>query len=143
MYTIIIYFASHSFQCVLSLYCSCHHYLLVFTNIYQVEAHSIDIQNPFWDASLSKLVKTVAFKLGIHPDDLSAKLDMLLYMEKGSSIDWCSNMEEDENIIGSMLIQLPSNFVGGKISVFDGDDEDVDEENEADFITSFNMGGPT
>mmetsp|Transcript_17161 Transcript_17161/g.26881 ORF Transcript_17161/g.26881 Transcript_17161/m.26881 type:complete len:958 (-) Transcript_17161:146-3019(-) len=111
----------------------------VFTNIYQVEAHSIDIQNPFWDASLSKLVKTVAFKFGIRPDNLSAKLDMLLHMEKGSSIDWCSNVEEDENIIGSMLIQLPSIFTGGKISVFDGD-EDVDEENEADFITSFNMG---
>lgn len=106
-----------------------------------MQAHSIDIQNPFWDASLSKLVKTVAFKLGIHPDELSAKLDMLLYMEKGSSVDWCSNVEEDEDIIGSMLIQLPSIFKGGKISVFDGD-EDVDEENEEDFITSFNMGGP-
>lgn len=113
----------------------------MFTNIYQVEEHCIDIQNPLWDASLSKLVKTAAFKLGIRPDELSAKLDMLLYMEKGSSIDWCSNVEEDENIIGSMLIQLPSNFKGGKISIFDGD-EDVDEENEADFITSFPMGGP-
>jgi hypothetical protein len=111
----------------------------VFTNVYQVEEHSIDIQNPIWDASLSKLVKTVAFKLGIRPADLTAKLDMLLYMEKGSSIDWCTNVEEDENIIGSMLIQLPSVFTGGKISVFDGG-EDVDEEDEANFITSFNMG---
>jgi len=113
----------------------------VFTNIYQVEERSIDIQNPLWDSSLSKLIKTVAFKLGIRPDDLSAKLDMLLYMEKGSSIDWCSDVEEDDNIIGSMLIQLPSIFSGGKISVFDGDEE-VDEEDEANFITSFNMGGP-
>eukprot|EP00984_Skeletonema_dohrnii_P030579 scaffold22177_cov90-Skeletonema_dohrnii-CCMP3373.AAC.1 len=113
----------------------------VFTNIYQVEEHSIDIQNPLWDSSISKLIKTVAFKLGIHPDDLSAKLDMLLYMEKGSSIDWCSDVEEDDNIVGSMLIQLPSVFTGGKISVFDGDEE-VDEEDEVNFITSFTMGGP-
>jgi len=113
----------------------------VFTNIYQVEEHSIDIQNPLWDSSLSNLIKTVAFKLGIRPDDLSAKLDMLLYMEKGSSIDWCSDVEEDDNIVGSMLIQLPSVFTGGKISIFDGDEE-VDEEDEANFITSFNMGGP-
>eukprot|EP00984_Skeletonema_dohrnii_P030785 scaffold22545_cov107-Skeletonema_dohrnii-CCMP3373.AAC.1 len=113
----------------------------VFTNIYQVEEHSIDIQNPLWDSSISKLIKTVAFKLGIRPDDLSAKLDMLLYMEKGSSIDWCSDVEEDDNIIGSMLIQLPSVFTGGKMYVFDGDEE-VDEEDEANFITSFNLGGP-
>lgn len=113
--------------------------ITVFTNVYQVEEHSIDIQNPVWDASLTKLVRTVAFKFGIRPDDLSAKLDMLLYMEKGSSIDWCSNVEEDEKIIGSMLIQLPSIFTGGKISVFDGG-EDVDEEDEENFITSFKMG---
>jgi hypothetical protein len=112
---------------------------VVFTNIYQVEERSIAIENPVWDSSLTKLLKTVAFKLGICPDDLSAKLDMLLYMEKGSSIDWCSNVEEEENIIGTMLIQLPSVFTGGKISVFDGDDEVEDED---DFITSFSMGTP-
>ena len=111
----------------------------MFTNVYQVEEHSIDIQNPIWDTSLSKLVKTLAFKLGIRPDVLTANLNMLFYMEKGSSIDWCTNVEDDENIIGSMLIQLPSVFTGGKISVFDGGD-DVDEEDEVNFITSFDMG---
>jgi hypothetical protein len=48
-------------------------------------------------------------------------------------------VEEEENIIGTMLIQLPSVFTGGKISVFDGDDEVEDED---DFINSFNIGGP-
>lgn len=51
-------------------------------------------------------MKTLAFKLGICPDDLSAKLDMLLYMEKGSSIDWCANVEEDESVIATMLIRM-------------------------------------
>ena len=58
-------------------------------------------------------------------------------MEKGSSIDWCSYVEEDSNVIGTLFIQLPSIFTGGMISVFDGDEEE-DDENE-DFINTFDL----
>lgn len=119
----------------------------VYTNIYQFTLpqdnnNNLFIQNPTWDVSISKLIQNVvAPKLGVDPDSLSAKLEMLLYMEKGSSIDWCTNVEEDEedNVIGTMLIQLPSVFAGGKISVFHGDEE-LEDEDEEDFITSFDMG---
>jgi hypothetical protein len=60
-------------------------------------------------------------------------------MEKGSSIDWCSYVEEDSNVIGTLFIQLPSIFTGGMISVFDGDEED-DEEDE-DFINTVDLSG--
>mmetsp|Transcript_2775 Transcript_2775/g.5913 ORF Transcript_2775/g.5913 Transcript_2775/m.5913 type:complete len:282 (+) Transcript_2775:197-1042(+) len=67
---------------------------------------------------------------------------MLMHMEKGSAIDWCSNIEDDANVIGTLLIQLPSVFSGGKMSVFYGDDdEDVDEDNTSVFTLGTTTGG--
>ena len=109
----------------------------VYTNIYQVEEHSIDFRNPEWDPCVTKLLASIAVKLGICPTDLSANLEMLLYMEKGSSIDWCTYVEDDANVIGTMFIQLPSIFTGGRISVFDGDE---DEEDNNDFVSTVDLG---
>ena len=108
----------------------------VYNNIYQLENHQIDLQNVCWDTNLPKLLRSIAFKLGLDPEGFTARLEMLLYMEKGSSIDWCSYVEEDSNVIGTLFIQLPSIFTGGEISVFDGDEED--EENE-DFIHAVDL----
>jgi len=49
-----------------------------YNKIFQVEPEDITIQNPKWEAALNSLVKTVAYKLGVSPMDLSVELDMLL-----------------------------------------------------------------
>jgi len=100
-----------------------------FKNVYQIEPNDIKINNPAWDTSLNKLLKVVCSKIGVRSSDIASKLDMLMYLENGSSIDWCSNVEEDKKVIGSLLIQLPSVFTGGKISIFSGSSEE-DEEDE-------------
>ena len=54
-------------------------------------------------------------------------------MEKGSSMERCVNTEEEEDVFGTLYIQLPSVFSGGEINVYSGDEkEDVNE---------FNLGG--
>ena len=108
-----------------------------FKNVYQIEPNDIKINNPAWDASLNKLLKVVCSKIGVRSSDIASKLDMLMYLEKGSSIDWCSNVEEDKKVIGSLLIQLPSVFTGGKISIFSGSSEE-DEEDET-FTNQFDL----
>jgi len=54
-------------------------------------------------------------------------------MEKGSSMERCVNTEEEEDVFGTLYIQLPSVFSGGEMNVYSGDEkEDVNE---------FNLGG--
>ena len=108
-----------------------------FKNVYQIEPNDIKINNPAWDTSLNKLLKVVCSKIGVRSSDISSKLDMLMYLEKGSSIDWCSNVEEDNKVIGSLLIQLPSVFTGGRISIFSGSSEE-DEEDDT-FTNQFDL----
>jgi hypothetical protein len=111
----------------------------VFTNVYQIEAQDLAIQNPAWTASLQKLLVPIASKMGIPPSLLSAQLDSLYLFEKGSFIDWCSSIEE-RPVIGTLLIQLPSEFSGGLIRVYDGEEGEEEDESK---ITCFGMGQST
>jgi len=84
-----------------------------------------------------KLVQTVAYKLGVHPKRLSAEFDTLIFMEKGSCITKCSNCNESKDDLGSLVIQLPSEFTGGKISIFH---EDQEKDNEDETTSIFDLG---
>ena len=107
-----------------------------FHSVYQLDPNDVLIHNPQWETSLNKLLKVIASKIGVRPADISAQLDMLMYLEKGSSIDWCSNVEEDDQVIGSLLIQLPSIFTGGKVVVFSGNEDNEDDES---FTNSYDL----
>ena len=111
----------------------------VFTKVWQIESQDLKIKNPDWGPSLTKLLSVVASKLGVPPPCLSANLDSMLYMERGSSIDWCSNIEEEAHKVATLLVQLPSSFTGGSFRVYDGEEREEDEE-DASKITSFDLG---
>eukprot|EP00984_Skeletonema_dohrnii_P028925 scaffold19148_cov67-Skeletonema_dohrnii-CCMP3373.AAC.1 len=83
--------------------------------VFEIDADEIKIQNPQWEASLEKLVETVAYKLGVVPSYLSAELDKLVYVEKGGHIERGS---DNEDVLGSLFIQLPSKFKGGEMTVY-------------------------
>ena len=78
---------------------------------------------------MEDLVKSVAYKLGFGPNDLRAEMNMLLYMEAGSRVDWCVDDEDSDKCVGVLYIQLPSAFTGGEVSIFSGqsDDEEATE----------------
>eukprot|EP00984_Skeletonema_dohrnii_P031302 scaffold23612_cov159-Skeletonema_dohrnii-CCMP3373.AAC.2 len=83
--------------------------------VFEIEADEVKIQNPQWEASLEKLVETVAYKLGVLPSYLSAEFDKLVYVEKGGHIERGS---DNEDVLGSLFIQLPSKFKGGEMTVY-------------------------
>ncbi|EJK57790.1 hypothetical protein THAOC_22136 [Thalassiosira oceanica] len=73
---------------------------------------------------VGNLVKSVAYKFGIRPNDLRADMNMLLYMEAGSRVDWCIDDEDSDEFVGVMYIQLPSAFTGGEANIFFGQNEE-------------------
>ena len=112
-----------------------------FHKTYTVDSTRVRIKNPAWKASLEKLVQTVAYKLGVDPTKLTAELHSLLYMEKGSHVERCKNSDEGGNVLGTLFIQLPSVFTGGKISIFNaGETEEGDEEKNEEETSTFQLG---
>jgi hypothetical protein len=109
----------------------------VFTNIYQIESRDIKIKNPAWPSSLRLFLNPLASRLGLKPSDLSAELDSLLFMERGSNIEWCSNIDDQKKMVGTLLIQLPSKFSGGLFRVCS------DEEGGEESMSSFGLGQST
>eukprot|EP00984_Skeletonema_dohrnii_P019249 scaffold9166_cov123-Skeletonema_dohrnii-CCMP3373.AAC.3 len=97
--------------------------------VYGIEANKIKILNPQWDESLKKLVETVAYKLGVNPSHLTAALGGLIYMERGGYIERRCDDGDEDDILGSLIIQLPSKFTGGELTISNSaEDEDADEE---------------
>ena len=74
-------------------------------------------------------------KLGVNPDYLSARGEKLIYMEQGGCLgrrrddEEDDNVfdEEDDNVMGSLVIQLPSKFTGGELTIYNSS-EDGNEE---------------
>jgi hypothetical protein len=112
--------------------------------VHSVPSTSLHIRNPAWKAGFSKLLQKVAYKLGVNPNTLSAKAEMLLYMEKGSRIDRHANALPDTNtettVLGTLFVQLPSEFTGGKFSIFAGGGEDEDGDEIEEITTNFDLG---
>lgn len=114
----------------------------IFTKVWQIESDYVKITNPEWNSSLRKLLDILASKLGVDPCRLSANLESLLYMERGSSIDWCFNKEEKSQKVGTLLVQLPSYFSGGSFQIHDGKERQDKEEDESK-ISNFDLGEVT
>eukprot|EP00984_Skeletonema_dohrnii_P014955 scaffold6403_cov128-Skeletonema_dohrnii-CCMP3373.AAC.6 len=105
--------------------------------VYGIDANKIKILNPKWDESLKKLVETVAYKLGVNPSHLTAELDGLMCMEKGGYIE---RKNGDEDVMGSLLIQLPSKFSGGELTIYNPAAEDDDQDEEESFKFTLGAG---
>ena len=102
---------------------------------YVIGSGEIKIQHPQWDEKLNKLVETVAYKLGVNPSKLTAELEKLVYMEKGGRIE---KVHESYEKMGFLIIQLPSKFTGGVLTIYHSKENDNDGENEESF--KFSMG---
>ncbi len=102
--------------------------------VYEIEASKIKIQNPQWDDSFKQLLETVAYKLGVNPSKLTAELDGLIYMEKGGYIERSNDDDGNDNgVLGTIIIQLPSKFTGGALTIYncvEDEEEDEDEDDE-------------
>mmetsp|Transcript_1641 Transcript_1641/g.2638 ORF Transcript_1641/g.2638 Transcript_1641/m.2638 type:complete len:913 (-) Transcript_1641:79-2817(-) len=103
--------------------------------VYEIEASKIKIQNPQWDNSFKQLLTTVAYKLGVNPSKLTAELDGLTYMEKGGYIERSNDDDDDGNdngVLGAIIIQLPSKFTGGALTIYNCEEDEEEDEDEDD-----------
>eukprot|EP00984_Skeletonema_dohrnii_P014959 scaffold6403_cov128-Skeletonema_dohrnii-CCMP3373.AAC.10 len=97
--------------------------------VYEIDASQIKVQNPQFNESLGNLLDTVAYKLGVNPGHLSARPKKLIYMEKGGYINRRRDDDKDGNVLGSLIIQLPSQFTGGELTIYNSSvEDDKDEE---------------
>ena len=96
----------------------------------QVDPECIKITNPSWDVSLTKLLRTAGLQLGVNPAHVRAELDMMLLFQRGSCIDRCRNADEDDNVLGTLMIQLPSVFTGGEVRIWDNNDDEESDDDE-------------
>jgi hypothetical protein len=109
--------------------------------VYQIEAGKIKIQSPQWEESLKKVIETVAYKLGVFPNYLTAKLDGLIYMEKGGCIERRRRDDnEDTTTLGSLVIQLPSKFTGGEMTIYNAVEEEDEDDDEESFKFTLGAG---
>lgn len=98
-------------------------------SLYEIGADKIKIDNPQWDESIGELLETVGYKLGVNPSYLSARPKKLMYMEQGGCINRRRDDEEDDNVLGSLIIQLPSKFTGGELTIYNSAvEEEKDDE---------------
>ena len=112
-------------------------------NVRQIEPECIQIANPAWEAALADLVRTACFRLGVNPTSVRTELDMMLMFQRGSSIDRCCNADEDENVSGTLMIQLPSVYTGGAMRIWDDNDENPNDNaasNGSDIVQAFDLG---
>jgi 2OG-Fe(II) oxygenase superfamily len=94
---------------------------------WQIEASKVTFGGgSIWDDFLKKVVNKACFGLGISDEDVKAKgihanlYKMLLY-ETGGHFTPHRDTEKEDGMFGTLIVQLPSAYSGGDISVKHGD----------------------
>jgi hypothetical protein len=92
-----------------------------FGNLYELEPSQIQIKNSSWNQSLNKLVEKVATDLGC-VGKVVAKLHKMLLYKQGGHFNKQRNIMKEKGVFGTLIIQLPSNYTGGEVIVYDNSD---------------------
>jgi hypothetical protein len=91
----------------------------------QVEASKIHFVSQRWKSALDALVHNSCFSLGVDNSKVRVELYALLLDEQGSHIVPFDYAEEREGMFGTLVVQLPSEFSGGSLSVRHSGEERV------------------
>jgi hypothetical protein len=86
---------------------------------YQLDSSAINITNPAWNVKLKELISRVAKGLGCL-SEIEARLKKLLVYKKGDHFLKHRNTEnKEEEIFGTLEIQLPSRYEGGELVLYE------------------------
>ncbi len=111
------------------------------SGVYEIEASKIKIQHPQWGGSFKQLLDTVAFKLGgVNSSYLSAELDGLIFIEKGGYIERGVDGDHNDDVLGTLIIQLPSRFTGGALTIYNNMEDENEEDDEESFKFTLGAG---
>ena len=108
-------------------------------NIYQIsdnDSKVLTFRNPEWHGALEEVADEACVQLGLDPSCVVARLERLLLFEKGSYMDdhredgrsssssSSKSRGDKNNVVGTVMIQLPSEFTGGTFRIsYNGNDE--------------------
>ncbi len=94
---------------------------------YQLNPSQIKLKHPEWQKQLDLLVKRVTNEMGCLDINVTAKLHKILLYKKGSHFIKHRDSEKEKNMFGTLIIQLPSEYTGGKLIVYqDNKQKDYD-----------------
>ena len=126
-------------------------------NTYAIPADKVTFSNPSWKGGLDELLDKVCALLGADRTCVTAKLESLLIMEKGSTVNQPRAIgddgddDDDGEHMGTLIVQLPSIFRGGNESIrtqfeyveeeYDDDEEEgeADDEKENELLHAVDM----
>jgi hypothetical protein len=96
----------------------------VLSDTFQLEPSEFEISNDDWDENLAKLVKRVAKQLGCKGKVTANLYKMLLYT-KGAHFKKHMDKKNEEDMFGTLIIQLPSIYTGGELEFYDDEKKAV------------------
>ena len=91
---------------------------------FQLNPDQFEIRNTNWNHQMSILVRRVAQELGCNCS-VEAKIYKLLLYKKGGHFLKHMDTEKEKNMFGTLVIQLPSEYEGGDLVVYDGSNKTV------------------
>ncbi|CAJ1965409.1 unnamed protein product [Cylindrotheca closterium] len=83
----------------------------------EVNADQVTLENPLWDNAMHQLTRKVASDLGANASFVSARLEKLVLYEPGDCTHQNQHSELEAGSFASLMVQLPSDYVGGSILV--------------------------
>ena len=94
-------------------------------NTIQIELSKVKISSPQWQTALQDLVQSSCVVLGIDDRGVRAELYKLLLYEPGGLFKPHQDSEKALGMFGTLVVQFPSSFSGGRFLVRHGDEERV------------------
>ena len=87
-------------------------------NSFQLDPSQFEIKNELFSAQLNKLIqKKIRSDLGLEGANIYGKIYKLLIYETGGKFDEHKDTEKEDNMFGTLIVQLPSVFTGGDLVV--------------------------
>ena len=87
-------------------------------NSFQLDPSQFEIKNELFSAQLNKLIqKKIRSDLGLEGANIWGKIYKLLIYETGGKFDEHKDTEKEDNMFGTLIVQLPSVFTGGDLVV--------------------------
>ena len=87
-------------------------------NSFQLDPSQFEIKNNLFSTQLDKLIqKKIKPDLGLEGANVCGKIYKLLIYETGGKFDEHKDTEKEDNMFGTLIVQLPSVFTGGDLVV--------------------------
>ena len=87
-------------------------------NSYQLDPSQFEIKNNLFSTQLDRIIqKKIKSDLGLEGANICGKIYKLLIYETGGKFDEHKDTEKEDNMFGTLIVQLPSVFTGGDLVV--------------------------